>query len=366
MKNSYLEELRDLLDNYKMEKTEKDEIISDYNEMYEGYADKGFNDGEIHSKLGSPRSIIRELTEGFRKVEKPLPGGEKLIALTPFIALIAFFILGFGFGLWHPGWIVFLIIPVTAIIVEMGKTRDEHLSTALSPFFTTLLFLYIGFYHDLWHPGWIVFIIIPMLAIWNSRRTLTFLDLIVSLSPFLAVISYVYLGLQGYWSEGWVVFLIIPMLGVLNEKNFFKMIAWELLFILGIVGYLYVGYTYPDMWEYGLLAFAPLVIFGIITGNIAIGFREVPRNYQIVIVSSTALFFLVGFVFGEWGIAWLAFLAIPVYAINTESPKKDRLVATTPFIALIIFFILGFFFNLWAFSWMAFLLVPIVAIIKNA
>jgi len=365
MKNSYLEELRDLLDNYKIEQTEKDEIISDYNEMYDGYSDKGFNDTEIIDKLGSPRSIIRELTEGFKKVEKPLPGGEKLIALTPFIALISFFILGFGFNLWHPGWIVFLIIPITAIIVEMGKTRDEHLSTALSPFFTTLLFLYIGFYHNLWHPGWIVFIIIPMLGIWNSRRTLTFLDLIVSLSPFFAVISYVYLGLQGYWKEGWVVFLIIPMLGILNEKNFFKMLFWELLFIVGIAGYLYVGYTYPDMWAYGLLAFSPIIIFGIITGNITIGLKEVPRNYQIVIVLSTALFLFVGFILGEWGVAWMAFLFIPVYAINKESPKKDRLIATTPFIALVIFFILGFFFDLWAYSWMAFLLIPMVAIVKG-
>ena len=366
MKDNYLIELRELLNNYKMKDTEKDEIITDYSDMYDGYYEKGMMDDEIVKKLGSPRSIIRDLTEGFGKVEKPLPGGEKIIALTPFIALITFFILGFGFDLWHLGWIVFIIIPITAIIVEMGKTRNEHITTALSPFFATLIYLYFGFYHDLWHPGWVIFIIIPVLGVWNNRRTLTFLDLIVSLSPFLAVIGYVILGLNGYWAEGWVVFLVIPMLGALNEKNIFKLLFWELLFIGGIIGYLYVGYVYPDMWAYGLFAFTPVIIFGVLTGNIQIGIKEMPYNYRLVTIISTVAFLLLGFIFDLWGVAWLAFLAIPVYAINTEASRKDRLVATSPFVAVTIFFILGYFFGLWEYSWLIFLIIPVTAIIKNA
>jgi len=366
MKDSYLKELKDLLDNYKMEPSEKDEIIADYSDMYNGYEDKGMLGEEIIKKLGSPKSIIRDLTEGFKKVEKPIRGGEKTIALSPFIAVITFFILGFGFDLWHPGWIVFTIIPITAIIVEMGKTRDEQLTTALSPFFATILFLYLGFYHDLWHPGWIVFTIIPMLGIWNSRRTLTMLDLIVSLSPFIAVVVYVFLGLKGYWQEGWLVFLMIPMLGVLKEKNKFRLFLWELFLIFGIVGYLYVGQVYPVMWQYGLLAFLPAILYGIKTGNINFGFTDMPRNYQKVVVGSLAVFLLLGFIFNLWGVAWLVFLAVPVYAILKEAPKGNRAVAITPFIALVIFFILGYFFGLWEYSWLAFLLIPMTAIIKEA
>ncbi len=366
MKNKYLEELKDLLNNYVMEEDEKNEIIGDYDEMYKGYLGKGMRDDEVERKLGSPRSIIRELTEGFKKVEKPLPGGEKVIALSPFVALIAFFILGFGFDLWHPGWIAFMIIPIVSIIVEMGKKRDEHLSTALSPFFAVLLFLYLGFYHNLWHPGWIIFIIIPMLGVWNSRRTLTKLDLLVSLSPFLAGIAFVVLGLYGYWVEGWLVFLAIPMFGILHEKNKLKVLIWESLFIIGIVGYLYIGYTYTDMWGYAVLAFAPLTIYGIMTGNIKIGLLQAPKNYKIIIIISTAVFLLLGFIFNLWGVAWLVFLAIPVYAINSEAPRKDRLVSTTPFVALVIFFVLGYFFDLWEYSWIAFLIIPVTAIVKNA
>ncbi len=366
MKDSYLAELKLLLDNYVMEESEKEEIIADYLEMYEGYQSKGMTDDEIIHKLGVPKRIIRDLTEGFKRVEKPLRGGEKIIALTPFIALIVFFILGFGFNLWHPGWLVFTIIPITAIIVEMGKTRDEQLTTALSPFFATLLFLYLGFYHNLWHPGWLVFIIIPMLGIWNSRRTLTFLDLLISLAPFFAIIAYVFLGLKGYWQEGWVVFVAIPMLGVLKEKNKLRLMLWEILLIFGVLGYLYVGYTYPAMWKYGLFAFVPVALYGIIVGETDVNFMKMPRNYQKLVVATLTVFFLLGFIFNLWGVAWLVFLAIPLYAITTESPKKHRAVASIPFISLIIFFILGFFFGLWGYSWLAFLLIPIVAIVKES
>ena len=58
MKANYLKELRDLLDNYKMEATEKDEIITDYSDMYDGYEGKGMLDDEITKKLGSVKRIV--------------------------------------------------------------------------------------------------------------------------------------------------------------------------------------------------------------------------------------------------------------------------------------------------------------------
>ena len=204
------------------------------------YDTKGFNEEETEKKLGHPRSIIRDLTEGHRKVERPLPGSEKVIALSPFFATISFLILGFGFDLWHPGWMVFLLIPVIAIIMSMGKTKEEHLTTALSPFAAVVIFLLLGFIYNLWHPGWMVFLIIPVLAIWNSRYTMRKIDLLTALSPFVAVVSYTILGLNGYWVEGWVVFLIIPMFGIFNYPNKKVMLLWESLLIGGVAVYLYL------------------------------------------------------------------------------------------------------------------------------
>jgi len=364
MKSKYLEDLSILLDDYQMDAFEKQDIISDYSEMYDAWVDKGLYEEEVEKKLGHPRSIIKDLTEGHRKVERPLPGSEKVIALSPFVATIIFLILGFGFDLWHPGWMIFLIIPVIAIIMSMGKTKEDHLTTALSPFGATVIFLLLGFMFDLWHPGWMIFLIIPVLGIWNSRYTMRKIDLLTALSPFVAVIAYTILGFNGYWVEGWVVFMIIPMFGILNYPNKKVMLLWELLLIGGVAGYLYIGLYLDSTWQYAWLAFIPFALFSLYKSDWNID-GDIPNGYRIVIASSLLAFLAVGFFFHAWVISWLFFLAIPVYAITTEVGNKEKLVALSPFIALVIFMLVGYFFNLWHLSWIAFLIIPMTAIIKN-
>jgi len=92
MKTEYLISLRSLLDGYQMEETEKDDIINDYNDMYENYLDYGMSDDDVEKKLGKPKSIIGSLVEGYRRVPTKQSKSGKLIALMPFISLILFFV----------------------------------------------------------------------------------------------------------------------------------------------------------------------------------------------------------------------------------------------------------------------------------
>lgn len=365
MKSKYLNDLSNLLDYYQMDAFEKEDILNDYSEMYDAWIDKGLYEDEVEKKLGHPRSIIKALTEGHKKLERPIPGSEKVIALSPFVATITFLILGFGFDLWHPGWMIFLIIPVTGVVMSMGKTKDEHLTTALSPFAATVIFLLLGFVYDLWHPGWMVFLIIPVLGIWNSRYTMRKIDLLTALSPFIAVVSYTLLGLNGYWQEGWLVFMLIPMLGILNYKDKKVVLLWELLAVLGIAGYLYILYTFNDSWQYAWLALLPFGLYSLYKSDWSID-GNLPHRYKLVLVFSLLSFLAVGFFFSAWTISWLFFLAIPVYAISTEAGEEEKIVALSPFFALTLFMLLGYFFGIWHLAWMAFLLIPITAILKNA
>lgn len=365
MKNKYLEDLRNLLDDYQMDESEKTEIINDYSEMHDSWSDKGFNDDEVKKKLGHPRSIIKDLTEGYKKVVRTIPGSEKVIAISPFVASIIYFILGFGFDLWHPGWLIFILIPVVAIIMSMGKTKEDHLTTALSPFFATTIFLILGFGYDLWHPAWMVFLIIPVLGVWNSRYDMKKLDLLTALSPFITGLVYIILGMNGYWIEGWVVFMLIPMLGILNYPNKKMVFLWELLAIFSVVGYLYIGLTYDDSWQYAWITFIPFIFLSLLRNNWN-NTGEIPKRYKMIIGNSTALFLLAGFFFDAWEVSWLFFLAIPVYAIITEAGEKNRTVALSPFVALVIFMLVGYNFDLWQFAWMIFIIIPVTAIVKNA
>jgi hypothetical protein len=366
MKNDYLNKLREQLDRFDMEETEKLDIISDYDDMYENWLDCGMSEEEVELKLGKPNKIIGSLTEGYKKIQKPIGKGGKFIAITPFIATIAFFIIGFGFNGWVYGWMVFLLIPVSAIIIEMGKSDKEHITTALSPFIATVGYFILGFYYNLWHPGWIIFLIIPILGVFNSRKDMDFKTLLTSLSPFAAVIIFVFLGEEGLWNPGWLIFLIIPSFGLLHDHNKGRMMLNFVLILVGVLGYLYV-FEYTDFhWAYGLIAFAPLVILNIINGNIQItGGDEVPLGYKLVVISAVVSYFIISFATGWWVISWLVFLAIPVYAISRETDGNAKVISLTPFIAVTIFMLLGFFFNLWAWAWLAFLIIPVTAIIKE-
>jgi len=363
MKNKYLADLRENLDLYDMNEAEKNEIIDDYGSLFDDALSKGMTDDEILSYLGKPTRIIRELTEGCRRIKKSSKDS-KIIAISPFITLIAYLILGFAFNLWHPGWVVFVLIPITAIVVEMGKNHDEHLTTALSPFVAVMVYLYLGLYENLWHPGWLVLLIIPILGIFNSRRTMKFLELITALSPFAALIVYFAIGEQGYYHPGWLVFFIVPIIGALNEKNIGKLLLTEFLLILGVIGYLYIYYTFDETWI-ALIAFAPSFAYGLYSGHIQIEFGN-DKKMNIIVVLTIIAFILVGVLTSVWSLAWLILFVIPVYSIIRYSPKDTHLIAISPFVSVTIFMILGVLFGLWAYSWMAFLLIPMIAIIKEA
>ncbi|AIO18591.1 hypothetical protein KQ51_00711 [Candidatus Izimaplasma bacterium HR1] len=366
MKTNYLNELKLLLDNYSMSENEKDDIISDYNEMYDNWRDYGMGEEEVEEKLGKPSTIIKELVEGYQTIKhvthsKRSKKNGKLIAITPFISLVIFFILGFGYEGWTYAWLVFLIIPVSAIFLEMDN--EPHKLTALMPFICLITFFILGFVFDLWHPGWLIFIAIPLVAIVTERKSIGFLNTLVSLSPLVALVAVLYIGLEmGMWVPTWTIFLIVPALGVLNIKSKFKILLWEVLIIGGTAAYIYYGYTF-DSWNLALLAFIPLVIFGVLQDDE--GITKMPKEYRILTLGVIASFFILGFLTGMWGYVWIVFLVIPVFAILKETKGNERVIAITPFIAIVIFFTLGYFLDLWAYSWIAFLIIPVTAIIKE-
>ena len=71
----------------------------------------------------------------------------------------AYLILGFVFHLWHPGWIIFLTIPLF-YLKEADRTPVRLLG---NPVMVTIIYLLLGTQCNWWHPGWLVFLLIPLL-----------------------------------------------------------------------------------------------------------------------------------------------------------------------------------------------------------
>lgn len=78
----------------------------------------------------------------------------------PLLITIIYLLVGLIWNMWHPGWILYLLIPVYDSII--AAIRQRNLRCFNYPVFITVVYLVIGFYLDWWHPGWILYLTIPV------------------------------------------------------------------------------------------------------------------------------------------------------------------------------------------------------------
>ncbi len=87
---------------------------------------------------------------------------KKMNELYPIFIVALYFVLGFVFDLWHPGWLLFLTIPL--FYMHPKNTLQKF----CNPVAITMIYLILGFAFNLWHPGWLIFLAIPAAAIINK------------------------------------------------------------------------------------------------------------------------------------------------------------------------------------------------------
>ena len=76
------------------------------------------------------------------------------------LAIISYIIIGFCYDLWHPGWLIFLLIPIISTFIHAVRRHNPDLFAY--PVLVVLVFLYVGFVYYVWHPTWVVFLTIPL------------------------------------------------------------------------------------------------------------------------------------------------------------------------------------------------------------
>lgn len=76
------------------------------------------------------------------------------------IIVIAYLLIGAFFGLWHPGWLIFLLIPIWYSFVEAVHRKNAHIFAY--PVVAAMIFLMLGMFRGAWHPGWTIFITVPL------------------------------------------------------------------------------------------------------------------------------------------------------------------------------------------------------------
>lgn len=85
------------------------------------------------------------------------------------LATIIYLALGLGFDLWHPGWLIFFIIPFFHVLVPNNRRKkngDQVSGWRLLPYpiLAFIIFMFIGFAFDGWAYSWLIFLTIPIWA----------------------------------------------------------------------------------------------------------------------------------------------------------------------------------------------------------
>lgn len=76
------------------------------------------------------------------------------------IVIIAYIMMGICWNAWHPGWLVFFMIPIWHSLIEAVEHKDAH--RFAYPVLVVLAYLCMGFFWFSWHPGWVLFLTIPL------------------------------------------------------------------------------------------------------------------------------------------------------------------------------------------------------------
>ena len=85
----------------------------------------------------------------------------------PLLIAVIYVFIGVLTGAWHPTWLIFLLIPAYyGVVAFLSHKNDGSTKDVLRyfPFPTIVIILYLimGFVFNLWHPGWLIFLLIPL------------------------------------------------------------------------------------------------------------------------------------------------------------------------------------------------------------
>jgi len=108
--------------------------------VVEGKDNKDINIINVHEKGASAKRIA--------------------FSIVSLIVTIVYIVLGFKLDIWHPAWILFILIPAISSIVD--AIVDKKITHFNYPCLVTALYLYFGCVLDKWHPMWVLFLTIPL------------------------------------------------------------------------------------------------------------------------------------------------------------------------------------------------------------
>lgn len=83
-----------------------------------------------------------------------------LTAILYLVSIIAYLLIGFLAGVWHPTWVIFFApIIISSLVLSIAKRNAKKFCY---PVFVVAAYVLFGSLFTLWHPLWVLFITIPL------------------------------------------------------------------------------------------------------------------------------------------------------------------------------------------------------------
>ena len=150
--------------------TIKEEQVKDNNESFFNINSKGIhikdeNDEVKISVTGikikdNNETVVIGKDEDDEEDENLHPALKVINACFPILCVIIYILIGFIFSLWHPGWVVFLLILCWYTLVD--SFRKKNAGEFAYPVFITFIYILISDIFSIWHPLWILYLTIPV------------------------------------------------------------------------------------------------------------------------------------------------------------------------------------------------------------
>lgn len=143
---------------------EKNEVFSEKDKSA-SYSKVSEEKGSFYSEEAEEKGSFYSEEKSENSQERDLRALGKTLLKIPYflIAIIVFLIIGFSSKLWHPAWMLILTIPAYYLTAWgfCAKTKKGMLLKLPVYLYVIILFLLMGFTASLWHPMWILFLLIP-------------------------------------------------------------------------------------------------------------------------------------------------------------------------------------------------------------
>lgn len=235
----------------------------------------------------------------------------------------------------------------------------------LSVFGVVAVYLLHGLIFKSWHPFWVVFLVLPVLAIFRYQRIrplmrATLITFFVSIAVYFALAHY-----TGRYHPTWLVMLSTLFVGLQLEKHTLHRWMLEGFLTVSVLLYLIIGISTGD-YRLALFSFLIFIIPAIITGHIYVHLHAIDSLVaRVGLIASFILFFLWGYFFEQYAIAWVALLFVPTMSVAFHAKGRDTLVPFTVYVSLLLFYILGYYTGAWHIVWTVFLLGPAVSLLQK-